>query len=62
MLRPVGAMRGVDLLRTDRVASPMRRPVHVLTLFVCGAAVLLSVVVDPAFAVRVSVAEDEAKR
>jgi hypothetical protein len=62
MPRPVGAMQGVDLLRTDRVTSPMRRPVHVLTLFVCGVAVLLSGGVVPAFVVRASMAKEEARR
>ena len=50
MLRPVGAMQGVDLLRTDRVASPVWRSVRMLALLVCCVAALLSVGVASAFA------------
>jgi RHS repeat-associated protein len=50
MLRPVGAMQGVDLLRTGQVASPVRRSVRVLALLVCGVAALLIVGVAPASA------------
>src|ERR1700727_2359303 len=59
MLRPAGAMQGVDLLRTDRVASSaMWRSVRVLAVLVCGVAVLLSVGGAPAFGGRVSKAEE----
>jgi RHS repeat-associated protein len=54
MLGPVGAMQGVDLLRTDRVASPMRRSVCMLALFVCGFAVFLTVGVRSASAESVA--------
>jgi hypothetical protein len=40
MRRPVGATQGVDLLRTDRVTSPMWRSVRVLVLIVCCVAAL----------------------
>jgi RHS repeat-associated protein len=43
MFRTAGAVQGDGPLRTDRVASPMRRSVGVLALFACGAALLMTV-------------------
>jgi hypothetical protein len=50
MLRSVGSMQGVDLLRADRKASLMSRLARLSTVLVCGVAVLLTVGVAAASA------------
>src|SRR5580700_1882513 len=63
MFELVGSMqRAVDLLRMDRVASPMRRSVRVLAVLVCGVAMLLVGGVGSASAYKPSSTEEaEAK-